>query len=111
MEQLLADLDTERAELTQKIEAQRTVVRRLELEVQTLRSTQFLSTQLARRERELAEATAALNTLGDRFTDVSEVHEAGKSQLARLQQGDFGPPRAHIRHAHAPQPPIAVGSR
>ncbi|MEZ4715516.1 MAG: hypothetical protein R2851_05415 [Caldilineaceae bacterium] len=28
-----------------------------------------------------------------------------------LRAGDFGPPRAHIRHAHAPQPPIATGTR
>ena len=111
MEQLLADLETEHGALTQEIDDHRTTVRKLELEVATLRSTQFLSSLLRRREAELAAATAALNGLSDRLIDVSETREAGTEQLARMRAGDFGPPRAHISHAHAPQPPIAGGTR
>ncbi|MEZ4715517.1 MAG: hypothetical protein R2851_05420 [Caldilineaceae bacterium] len=46
MEQLLADLETEHGALTQEIDDHRTTVRKLELEVATLRSTQFLSSLL-----------------------------------------------------------------
>ncbi len=31
--------------------------------------------------------------------------------MARHQSGDFGSPRAHIRHAHVPLPPIKAPSR
>jgi hypothetical protein len=111
MGELLTQLDGEHAHLENEIAAQRDAVRSLDLQVETLRSTQFLSSLLPRREAELSDATAQLNALGDRLVDVQETRDAGATHLARLREGDFGPPRAHIRHAHAPQPPITGGSK
>jgi hypothetical protein len=59
----------------------------------------------------LAEATTKLDGLTARLNDVDESFEAGTQQLARLQAGDFGTPRAHIRHAHTPLPPIPNSPR
>jgi hypothetical protein len=52
-----------------------------------------------------------LAALNQRYVDVSETHEASVEQLDRLRAGDFGSPRAHIRRAHGPQPPISAQSR
>ncbi len=111
MTQLLADLAGEEAELASAIETQRGHVRRLELEVATLRSTQFLSDLLQRRTADLAEAETKLHSLTVRLNDVVETREACAAQLVRLQTGDFGPPRAHIQHAHIPLPPVVPLSR
>jgi hypothetical protein len=111
LEQLLVDFQQQEAKVMQEIEAQRKAIRLLELEVDSLRTTQFLSALLARRERDLAEVVTKLQELNSRLSDVRETHEAGTAHLARLQAGDFGSPRAHIRHAHAPLSPIASASR
>ncbi|MCB0099130.1 MAG: hypothetical protein KDE46_25535, partial [Caldilineaceae bacterium] len=110
MTQLLANLQAEQTALTDTIERQRETVRTLDLEIETLRSTQFLSTLLTARSRDLEEAVAKLHAQEERLTHVTETVEASAAQLARLQAGDFGPARAHIRHAHGPQPPIPAAS-
>lgn len=111
LEQLLYDLKQKEMELNQQIDFQREQVRRLELEVGSLRMTQFLTSVLSERERELDEAMTKLNNLLSQLNDVMESHDAGTLQYARLQSGDFGSPRAHIRHAHVPLPPITHISR
>jgi hypothetical protein len=111
LEQLLVDLQQAEVELTQEIDTHRRRVRRLELEVESLRTTQFLSGVLAQRERDLTEAATTLNSMLSRLNDVTESHEAGTLQLLRLQAGDFGSARAHIRHAHEPLPLIDTASR
>jgi hypothetical protein len=108
--QMLDAFAGEQSEVGRQIEAQREVVRRLALEVESLRITQFLSALLAQRERDLAAAITKLNELSARLNDLMETHEAGSMQLARLQAGDLGSPRAHIHHAHEPLPPIAASS-
>jgi hypothetical protein len=111
LDQLLHDLQQQEKELSQEIDTQREQVRRLELEVGSLRMTQFLSSVLAERERVLAEATTKLNGMLSQLNDLTESHEAGALQFTRLQAGDFGSPRSHIHHAHEPLPPIARVSR
>ena len=106
-EELLTKLAAEEVELAAQIEAQRAVTRTLELELSALRQTSYLADLLQRRQKELDEAMAKLETLNRRYTDVAEIHEASAEQLDRLAAGDFGSPRAHIRRAHGPQPPIS----
>lgn len=110
-EQILATLRTEQDGLTGQIEEQRGVVRALDLELTALQQTAYLDDLLKRRQKTLDEEMAKLHALNLRFTDVSETLEAGAEQLARLRTGDFGPPRAHIRRAHAPQPPLDAQTR
>ena len=111
MDQLLADLKAEEQELLPQVAAQREMVRHLELEVGALRATAYLSDLMRRREAALATAETALHAMTARLNDLAETQEVGAAQLTRLQAGDFGPPRAHIRRAHAPQPPLAATSR
>ena len=104
--ELLARLATEEATLAAQIEAQREVTRTLELELSALRQTAYLADLQQRRQKELDEAVATLVALNQRYVDVGETHEANTEYLNRLRAGEIGSPRAHIRRAHAPQPPI-----
>jgi hypothetical protein len=101
---LLAAYDKEAAALAAEIETQRVVVRNLELELNALRQTAYLSDLLRRTQKRLDAENATLQALSQRSIDVAEAQEACDSQLARLRAGDYGPPRAHIRRAHAPHP-------
>src|SRR5690606_35249944 len=56
--------------------------------------------------KDLEAEMAKLSALNSRAGDASETLEAGTAQLERLRIGDFGDARAHIKRAHAPQPPI-----
>jgi len=49
-------------------------------------------------EDELARLRALSATLSDE-------QEAARAALAKSADGDLGPPRAHLRHSHRPQPP------
>jgi hypothetical protein len=110
-EALLAQFAAEQATLVAQIEEQREVTRTLELELSALRQTAYLADLLQRRQKELDDAVTKLAALSQRYADVAETHEASAEYLNRLRAGDIGSPRAHIRRAHAPQPPIAPQSR
>lgn len=111
MQSLLEDLHNEEDELTAAIANQRERVRRLELELETLRSTQFLHSLEQRRAAELTQAENKLAELTAQLNDTLELREAGADHLAQLEAGNFGPPRAHIQHAHVPLPPVVQLSR
>ena len=111
LEQLLHELQQQEVQLNKEIDQARQQVRRLELEVASLRPTQFLTGVLTQRERDLTEATTELNAKMARLNDLMETYDAGTLQLSRLHAGDFGSPRTHIRHAHEPLPPIDPPSR
>ena len=107
MAELLADFQTQQDQLAGEIDASRTELRKLALEVDALRATEYLSDVLRQREADLVQAEKQLHTLSERANSLQESQEAGSEYLARLQAGDFGPPRAHISHANKPQPPAA----
>ncbi len=78
----------------------------LELEVRALgvdgalaRSHEERSTELASAERELAVARA-------HRADVSDAIGASRAELARLEAGDPGDPRAHLHHVMRPVPHV-----
>ncbi|MCO5213037.1 MAG: hypothetical protein M9936_25345 [Caldilinea sp.] len=105
-EKMLDALRTEQAALSVQVEQQRGVVRSLDLEVIALQQTAYLDDLLKRRQKDLDAELSKLSALNSRAGDVSETLEAGTAQLTRLRAGDFGDARAHIKRAHAPQPPI-----
>lgn len=111
MAELLADFQTLQDQLAREIDASRTALRKLALEVEALRSTEYLSDVLREREADLVQAEKQLHQLNERANSLQESQEAGSAHLARLQAGEFGPPRAHIAHANKPQPPAAPLSR
>ncbi len=103
---LLARQQEEAQQLETQLVAQRHYVRDLQLEVDSLSTSPYLSNLLARRLVTMREAEAALHALSQRLTDLGESQDAGQARLQRLKQGDFGDPRSHIRRAHLPEPPI-----
>ncbi|MCB9137271.1 MAG: NPP1 family protein [Caldilineaceae bacterium] len=107
---LLSELEARQDGLVKEIASQRRAVRQLELEIESLRSTQFLNDLLVRREAEMTEEEAELTALSKQLNEIYETRKAGQRKLEHLAQGDFGPPRAHIRRAHAPAPPIRAPS-
>ena len=83
----------------------RTVLPGLDLEAKSLAASEsykdaheIVVERLHQGERELAAARMREAQLLDSIT-------AARSELARLEAGDFGDPRAHIRHDHHPVPP------
>ena len=70
MEALLAELSAEREALANRVEDQRTSVRKLELEVDALRRTEFLSDLLTQREAKLATEVESLGALRNRQNDI-----------------------------------------
>ncbi len=104
MVELLADLQTQQDQLAGEIDASRTELRKLALEVDALRATEYLSDVLRQREADLAQAEKQLHTLSERANSLQESQKAGREHLARLHAGDFGSPRAHVSHANKPQP-------
>jgi hypothetical protein len=78
----------------------------LELEVEALRQTAFLTSLFERRQADLTAAESELQGLRRQLTDILESQEAGRVSLEQMRQGNFGGPRDHIQHAHHPEPPI-----
>ncbi len=66
MEQFLTDLRSEQSLLIAQIDSQREQVRKLELEVEILRSTEYLSRLVVQRELDLNEAEAKLQDVSKR---------------------------------------------
>jgi hypothetical protein len=56
-------------------------------------------------ELRVAELEDELAALRARDAHLSDDAAAAELALARAEIGDLGPPRAHLRHAHRPQPP------
>lgn len=103
---LLARQQEEAQQLQAQLIAQRHLVRDLQLEVDSLSMSPYLSDLLMRRTATMREAEAVLHSLSRRLTDLSESQEAGIARLAQLKQRNYGDPRSHIRRAHLPEPPI-----
>ncbi|MEZ4835934.1 MAG: hypothetical protein R2873_28715, partial [Caldilineaceae bacterium] len=106
MQALLVQQSTEAQRLEKELGEQRRLVRELQLEVDSLSSSPYLSDLLERRSATMREAEGRLHDLSQRLTDLRESQEAGAARLAQIRSGDFGDPRSHIRRAHLPEPPV-----
>jgi hypothetical protein len=102
----LAELESDQKALAFQVDEQRDKVRKLELEVEALRQTAFLTSLYQRRQADLAGAESDLKSLRGQYTDMLESQEAGKVSLEQMRVGNFGGPRDHIQHAHSPEAPI-----
>ncbi len=107
LEELISELDHEKTELLAQIGLLRVSVRRIEIELDALRQSQYQSGLQLRRRQQLLDAEAELNAGIGRLADIEETAEAATARFLQLSVGDFGSPRAHIRHAHIPQPTIS----
>ena len=104
-ERLMA-LRAELSELDSAIEKERAYLREYALDVEALKVTEYFSTLRDKKEDELKETQITLEKLQVRRVELAEAQQALESYARRVKTGDFGPPTAHLRHVHHPEPPL-----
>ena len=77
----------------------------LELEVRALGVSQSYAALHESRASDLARAEAELVASRTREAALLDEISASRRELERVRAGDFGDPRAHIKHDHHPVPP------
>ena len=109
----LAELDTrlaalvdEEAALSAEIQALRTQVRNLGLDVEALRAAEYFSTLHESREEQLTSLQVQLQNLRSALISNQETQKSLRAYRARAQAGDWGSPTAHLKHVHPPAEPL-----
>ncbi len=100
----LGELDAHALELTDQIEEGRAEVRRLALDEEALRATAFLGGLHRVKSGELRQAVTRLQALQAERIVTAETLGASRAYRDRIAGGDWGPPDAHLRHTHRPEP-------
>lgn len=101
----IAALQKERDITRQELAEKREAVRSLALAVQSLQAAAYLKPIHKAQSADLAAEQEQLQATWRRCTELDERIAATQSHLARIEIGDWGDPRAHIRHEHRPEPP------
>jgi hypothetical protein len=112
--QLLERLDTlnmERAAVQQQLEEQREKLRLLNLEVRSLRETEYLDHIYQVRAKNLEADQAELQALYDRYISLTETWKATQSYLEKVEHGNWGHPQAHLKRKPRPEPPVGKQAR
>lgn len=106
LKSLTAELIEEQKRIGQEIDACRSTLRRLALETESLRQTDYLNHLFLIKQKALSDAELELHELQTRLTRANETEQACRSYLSKLEQGDWGDPQAHLRHKNLPEPPL-----
>jgi hypothetical protein len=83
----------------------------LEQEVAALRETSGLERYAAARAAALAADEARLGQLRLQAVETSGAIDAARRRVGELQAGRMEDPRAHLRHASEPEPPVVTSRR
>jgi hypothetical protein len=105
MKARLGEIDSELATLRADTESKARNLDGLELEVRALASDQVYAGLHAAQAAELAQREAEVNAARMQEAQLEDALRAGRDELSRIEQGDFGDPRAHLQHDHHPVPP------
>jgi hypothetical protein len=100
-----AALDAEAAEVDGEIDRLTGELPGLELEVRALAVSGSTAVLHADRTAALARGEADLAALRARRASIAATMGALEDERARLEAGERGDPRAHLRHPHRPVPP------
>ncbi|MCB0165426.1 MAG: hypothetical protein KDI79_14450 [Anaerolineae bacterium] len=106
LRQQIALLDQQRAALDEEIAHKRADVRRLSLEVQALHETSYFKEIHKAQQEQLNIAESDLHQLQRRAVELTETKLASQAYLAKIDQGNWGDPQAHLHHKHPPEPPL-----
>jgi hypothetical protein len=87
------------------IETKRAALRDLALDVEAMRATGYMGATLKKKEKQLETDQKDLQGLEASFNEQIETQKALTAYSARITQGDWGTPTAHIHHTHHPEPP------
>jgi hypothetical protein len=105
LQQRIVDLEAERDAVMAEADAKASELRKLALDVRVSEAAQPTPEAVALQERVHAEEKA-LAALRARVPTIDADITALLTALSRVEAGDFGPPDAHLRHPHRPQPPL-----
>lgn len=111
LERRIGALEAQRAELGVSLTAQETLVRDRQLDVAALAGSEVTQALQHSQVEALAREQATLQGLARQRMEIDETLAALRGLLARRQAGDWGPPDAHLKHPHAPEPPLPPWSR
>jgi hypothetical protein len=104
--QRLDKLAGEANDLDQEIAELRESVRDLNLDVEALRATDYFSALHEEKETLLLEQQARLQGLQAQLVENQETQKGLRTYAERIEQGNWGPPDAHLKHVHHPEPPL-----
>jgi len=104
-------LAAQQQNVQQELEERREALRLLNLEVRSLRETDYLDHIFKIRHEQLETEQAELHHLYVRHTHLAETRLAAEAYLEKIERGDWGDPQAHIRHKHPPEPPPGKQAR
>ena len=100
--------ETRLHELDEEIEHRSGTLPGLELETRSLAADGAMAALHKARATELATGAVELEGLRRDRAGVADALVALRRELARVEAGDFGDPRGHLRHPHRPVPAAAV---
>ena len=108
LRQRIDDRERRLAELETEIEKQSANLPGLELETRGLAADGAMASLHETRASELATAAAELEALRKERAATDDSALALRRELARVESGDLGDPRAHLKHPHRPVPQADV---
>jgi hypothetical protein len=112
LKQHIEALTCERTTLEEAIDQKREAVRRLALEVEALRATDYLDHLYQTQQEQLRATQNELQQCYTRYAQVTETRLASQSFLAKLERGSArDDPQAHLRHKRQPEPPVGSQAR
>ncbi|MDQ4075289.1 MAG: hypothetical protein M3220_03485, partial [Chloroflexota bacterium] len=100
------ELDAALASLDRQIEEQRQALRQLALDIEAVRATEHLDELHRRKIARLEEQERDLQALQARRTELQAIRTQSQRYLQQIRRGEWGDPRAHLRHVHHPEPPL-----
>jgi hypothetical protein len=101
----LARLETERATAASEAELRAQELRRLSAATPARSAELVRATGPTAAEQAIATAEEELRAARARDATLAQAQRETREALAKVEAGDLGDPRAHLRHAHGPQPP------
>jgi hypothetical protein len=104
----IADREARLRELDQAIDRRSAELPGLDLETRSLAADGAMATLYKARAAELATGTAELEAERRERAGVADALVALRRELARVEAGNLGDPRAHLQHPHRPVPEADV---
>jgi hypothetical protein len=107
----IESLGKEIVELDSEISEKRNDLRHLEMEVQSLKRTDYLDKLHKSYQKQLEESEKELRSMTSKNTDLTELLAATRSYQKSLKSGDLGDPHSHIQTLRYPEPPLSPLSK
>jgi hypothetical protein len=101
-----AELESELQIVEKEISRKRESTRKVALDVDALKKTEYTSALYKTKEDTLKLAQDELHMLQTRRVEMLEIQQAIRTYRLKVEQGDLGSPDAHIHQVHHPEPQL-----